>query len=800
MTRIIRPYVRLSHLNHRFGQRCGWAPNCLIADGGGSAPFDPDILPSILQNLGSPLTYRESLLSGLPVIESSVGASAAVPRGQRCYLADGVNDTIVWTAANTGTQYVTYYNPATASWVAPVALTHNGSAYVFAPGNIRFFNLKRWSISNPTDAQIRATTLAAAQGSGVLVSWHWCQEESGTVARDVANATPREGTLTNVDTASFHSTHVGVDFSGPNELGYTLSGSVVIPRNEADISKDAAGGALQFTGPVKLPGVVEVPCITFSGTDYATLGARLTSGSLSSISAGAWVSTTNASSLQKIICGEYTNTGNQRGWLLYLDTTGRARILVSINGSTLCFRDSNIAVNDGLTHHVAASFDGANLNIYIDGVLDNGALTGTIPASIFSSTASFEIGRINNDLFWPGRISSARVYSGAKSGAQWLAIAKGFDDRTNLLAHWPIQEGPGSSNTNRTIYDTSGNGRHLTVVNGTVSTQWANRTNVVRDHCIEHGGGIAANGAFVPGIPGSPNDAAGNVKTLAAGKHGNPYSRRIMNQWNVPSMVSIGARNFGNDVRGSVTSFSAARNPVVSTKVTGLTMSCWLKWNGVQSLPIFLGNTDVGTNGYAFIVGDGSGGNGNRLGVLAGGLLFDIFFGGGPALVSGQWVHLTLTHNAFGGIWRLYTNGSLTTNNTTSVNAQNANSRTRLNTTAGALADVRWYDRDLSAAEALTLSQGGVVSATSLVAQYTLNQQSGVTALDSSGNGRDLVSASAAWNYIERDLYAPGQNERSEPVADTRYARNSASGDDRCLAFREALTGSDLANVEEWTQ
>jgi hypothetical protein len=509
-----------------------------FASGGGSAPFDPDTTPTILQNLGSPLTYRESLLSGLPVLESSVGASAAVPRGQRCYLADGVNDTIVWTAANTGTQYVTYYNPATASWVAPVALTHNGSAYVFAPGNIRFFNLKRWSIINPTDAQIRATTLAAAQGSGGLVSWHWCQEESGTVARDVANATPRNGTLTNVDTASFHSTHAGVDFSGPNDYGYTLSGSVVIPRNEADISQDAAGGALQFAGPVKLPGVMEVPCVMGDGTNaYVDAGA-------------AYIPTT----ADFVITCKYQHVDASAFRTVIAQGNESFALLTSISGNMQLFaagayRGSELAISAGW-HDIEITRVGNLFTLSLDGA----TTSATVAAAIAAETTKL-LRRWDSAWFSNGSIVDFRITTGG------------------VTTTFPLQEGPGSSNTNRNIHfvKSDGTGGVVTnaIVNGTVSNIWANRTNAVRDHCIENGGGIAANGAFVPGIPGSANDAAGNAKTLEAGKHGNPYSRLLQNHFSAPSLVNIGSTSAdkyapGYDVQAETTADTRARRTAAS--------------------------------------------------------------------------------------------------------------------------------------------------------------------------------------------------------------------------------------------
>lgn len=122
----------------------------------------------------------------------------------------------------------------------------------------------------------------------------------------------------------------------------------------------------------------------------------------------------------------------------------------------------------------------------------------------------------------------------------------GLSITTGGVTKYPLfdQCGPGSSNTNRDFYIMGSDGSATLVsggiVNGTIANIYANRCPYVKDWAIQYGGGIAANGSFIPGRIGSANDAAGNAKTLTAGKHGNPYSRLVPNYWSAPELVNIG--------------------------------------------------------------------------------------------------------------------------------------------------------------------------------------------------------------------------------------------------------------------
>jgi len=449
---------------------------------GGSAWTPASLGSNRLQDISS-LSYSATKLNNLPIIPSAIG-TLAQPRGQRCYLADGVDDYIA-VASLTGSETVTS--------------KQGTSTVTISAGRINLTAGTAWEI-------------VLSNGST-----YYCNEEAGTTAYD-SSGNGKHGTITNATLATFHSTSTSVTRNYANELGYTLSGSTVISRNESSPTLDCAGNALQYAGPIGLPATVDVPCITGDGAVVGVdLGSQIipNSGDFS-LSLNAYIP--SSPSDYAIILAQVDGVAWASAFsVFYYPGSSKWRVSYgSYSTQAVDFVPNNNAWNSLAMRKV-----GTNFYISVNGAAE---LSFTCPASITANE--------NTKLLYStgGTFSSARV-------SNLVVGTKTF----------PLQDGPGTSNTNRDVawYASNGTGGVIAnaIVNGTVANIWANRTNVARDACIDNGGGIAANGAFVVGIPGSGNDAAGNAKTLAVGTHGNPYSRFVPNYWNAPALVQIGSDN-----------------------------------------------------------------------------------------------------------------------------------------------------------------------------------------------------------------------------------------------------------------
>ena len=140
---------------------------------------------------------------------------------------------------------------------------------------------------------------------------------------------------------------------------------------------------------------------------------------------------------------------------------------------------------------------------------------------------------------------------------------------------------------------------------------------------------------------------------------------------------------------------------LASTQTDNITMSAWVKWNGSTSdHQMILNNGNSATSGYGIFLDHG---NGDRLSVLAGGVLI---MSSQTVLPTGQWMLVTATRS--GGTWSLYVNGSsvaITNSTTTPVVPSGATTigaaQGGIENFNGAVDDVRFYNSAMSSSTIL---------------------------------------------------------------------------------------------------
>jgi Bacterial lectin/Concanavalin A-like lectin/glucanases superfamily/HYR domain/PKD domain/Lectin C-type domain len=167
------------------------------------------------------------------------------------------------------------------------------------------------------------------------------------------------------------------------------------------------------------PGIIGTNGFKFDGSNsVVTTG---TSGSLSgtgNFSVSAWIKTTSTSSMVIVgqrmagpIDGEYLFKigGNHNNGVL---KPGKLYFLAFGTGSPVVDLFSTKSVNDGYWHQVIAERNGANIRLYIDGVLDvSGSTTVTVS---FNPVIVTSIGKDvrDNNSFFNGMIDDVKVWSG----------------------------------------------------------------------------------------------------------------------------------------------------------------------------------------------------------------------------------------------------------------------------------------------------------------------------------------------------------------------------------------------------
>ena len=95
-------------------------------------------------------------------------------------------------------------------------------------------------------------------------------------------------------------------------------------------------------------------------------------------------------------------------------------VAVSGSSSSKAQRYSTTVRSLNVWYHVAGVYNAATrtLDTYVNGVLDNGTLMGTVPASQVNSTVNVNIGRRTGGFYFNGIIDEVRIYNRALSQAE----------------------------------------------------------------------------------------------------------------------------------------------------------------------------------------------------------------------------------------------------------------------------------------------------------------------------------------------------------------------------------------------
>ncbi|MGI4833049.1 MAG: LamG-like jellyroll fold domain-containing protein [Janthinobacterium lividum] len=262
--------------------------------------------------------------------------------------------------------------------------------------------------------------------------------------------------LTNTGTA--------ITFRVPAGASATGTSSVTTPTNTATSTAftylPAPGNALAFDGT----------------DDYVTGTAAALPQGNAARTLEAWVQTTGTGT--SVIFNYGTATSNQRAGLLVLG----GHLYYAGENNDL---QGNLVVNDGHWHHVAATYTGTLLSLYVDGVLD---VTGS-PSAFSTTGTTWRLGsRILTGTSlgeqFAGRIDEVQVYNTARTAAQVKAdlTSPAVVPNANLVAYYNCDEGtPATASTGAnagttTLYDISnannGTLTNFALASGNTTSNW----------------------------------------------------------------------------------------------------------------------------------------------------------------------------------------------------------------------------------------------------------------------------------------------------------------------------------------
>jgi len=186
--------------------------------------------------------------------------------------------------------------------------------------------------------------------------------------------------------------------------------------------KDLSGNNLTGTivGATWTSAGIYGKALSFNGTSsYVDLGSPSALQLTGSMTIEAWVK----AAANPADDGQIVSKSSGPGWQLKTtpDTGPQTfGIAVSADSSTKAQRYSNSVRALNTWYHVAGVYDAASLTLstYVNGVLDNGTLLGTVPSSQLNPSANVNIGRRSGGFYFNGVIDEVRIYNRALSQSE----------------------------------------------------------------------------------------------------------------------------------------------------------------------------------------------------------------------------------------------------------------------------------------------------------------------------------------------------------------------------------------------
>jgi len=269
-----------------------------------------------------------------------------------------------------------------------------------------------------------------------------------------------------------------------------------------------------------LPAAAQSTALQFDGaTKYVQATSVNLSGS--ALSLEAWVKVNAFKTVFPYISSiAGVEDGNAAALLRFGDAGTPANKLqfVLTVGTTQLKLTSAATFSPNTWYHVAATYDGTTMKIYVNGLLDGslGAVGTAAGAGAFSIGRNYENGRVLN-----GAIDEVRVWTRVLTPAEVLANRCSVDPAAvGLEAYWPLNEGSGAVAVDRT-----GNGHDGTLLN-MASTDWST---AVPGQCVVTAV-QAPRPAAALGVQVLGNPAAGEQTELEIrGAQGQPVRVQLLN-------------------------------------------------------------------------------------------------------------------------------------------------------------------------------------------------------------------------------------------------------------------------------
>ena len=167
-----------------------------------------------------------------------------------------------------------------------------------------------------------------------------------------------------------------------------------------------------------------------SESDYIDFGDITDLDGSAALTLSTWVKPTasGTSSADGIIAKD----GATRGFYLATFTSDKFRFFISTNGTTSDSFNSNLAYTTNEWYHLAATWDGSNIKLYINGSLDTTQAVSNATGTLSDNSNTLRIGNNGGSGYLNGVVSNTAIYNQAISAEDVLYLYNGGTPQTNI--------------------------------------------------------------------------------------------------------------------------------------------------------------------------------------------------------------------------------------------------------------------------------------------------------------------------------------------------------------------------------
>ena len=203
--------------------------------------------------------------------------------------------------------------------------------------------------------------------------------------------------------------------------------------------------ATTISNPIFAAGILGNALQLNGSTQYATAPNSVSVNITDGITLAAWIKPTGATATtQNIIKKSVTSGTLINGYELGLTSTRKVFFQINQNtkGKTYRIESTSIYPLSGTAWmHVAATFDGFVLKLYINGVQEGGNISGPL-GGIASNTLAVGIGAMpTGKYFFRGLLDDARIYNEALTPSEILILLQTPPAAPNLISPSDLQKG-----------------------------------------------------------------------------------------------------------------------------------------------------------------------------------------------------------------------------------------------------------------------------------------------------------------------------------------------------------------------